>query len=587
MQWSGYWNIVERVVRARGRKLVKYPYFERVWEALQGYSEPRLTIVKAPTASGKTEAIVTPFLYHLLAPPRPWLSLVYALPTRSLVFTMAHRLSAALTACRIWPSTVTVNYGELLAFSPFLEGDIATSTYDTLLYAFYGAHAPSYHILLPASKVAGSLVVFDEVQLLQDTFWFGLSILPHHVASLLRFGSDVVVMSATMPSVLKDNLVEKARGLARADVAEIESRDPPERGKLEVEVQEGCLPKNEAIVDLIRRMVVDEGLSPALVVVNTVEKAASIFKRLLESQLRIRPFLLHSRLRREARSTVEELFEGSERGGLGEDGVVIIATQVVEAGLDLNVKLLLTELSPIDSLIQRLGRCARKSDGLAVIFSDPDGGRYIYPEPLLQRTFGLLRSAEVDLRRSVESIEVAQALVDEVYTKDVVERLRGSVSNIIDEVTKLISYTVPLSLFLVSAHEEVRESPLLRLGVELQCLYVAGNRYQELMEGSSVRLTMDEVTRDTVTLSLSGSELPTCLVHEVRGERKTIMLTLKCIEGEVELTPHARPATGSMLDYAAQNVLFLLNPAYYEFYEGHEVGVVRLHASARVQGHLQ
>jgi len=573
--WCSHWGLVERIVRARGREPVRYQYFEKVWDALESGS--KLTIVRAPTGSGKTEAVATPFFYHLLFPPRPWLSLIYALPTRSLVFSMAHRLSAAAAACGAGPSTVTVNYGELLAPSPFLEGDIAVSTYDTLLYAFYGAHVPGYHVLLPMSKVAASLVVFDEVQLLQDVFWFGLSVLPYHVASLLKFGSDVVVMSATIPTVLREGIVEKARGLARVDAVEIESSERPQRGRLEVEVRGGRLEGDEA-VELVREKVAGEGLSPALIVVNTVEKAASIFRRLVESRVGVRPLLLHSRLRRRARDSVERMFEGEGRGGLDGGRVVIVATQVVEAGLDLDVRLLVTELSPVDSLIQRLGRCARRTDGLAVVFSDPDGGRYIYPEPLLERTGTLLKEREQDLRLSVESVEVSQELVDDVYSREVVEELKRPVSKLIDDVVKLITHTVPLALLSAYPHEKARESPLLRLGVELRCLYLTGDLYQRLVEGSSVRLAVDEVAENTLTLSLRNREVPECIVHEVGSGRRIISLSLKCAkDGTVELVP--RPLPADRLGKAAQNALILLNPAYYEFYGDREVGVVRLHGA--------
>ena len=37
----------------------------------------------------------------------------------------------------------------------------------------------------------------------------------------------------------------------------------------------------------------------------------------------------------------------------------LLATQVVEAGLDVSADLLLTEVAPMNSLIQRAGRCAR------------------------------------------------------------------------------------------------------------------------------------------------------------------------------------------------------------------------------------
>ena len=87
-----------------------------------------------------------------------------------------------------------------------------------------------------------------------------------------------------------------------------------------------------------------------LVIVNTVGRAISLAEKLKDKQ----PLLLHSRFRaRERKQQVERL-----RGHTG----LVIATQVVEAGVDLSAKVLFTEACPWPSFIQRVGRCARGFD---------------------------------------------------------------------------------------------------------------------------------------------------------------------------------------------------------------------------------
>ncbi|MFX8945908.1 hypothetical protein ABTN08_19825, partial [Acinetobacter baumannii] len=49
---------------------------------------------------------------------------------------------------------------------------------------------------------------------------------------------------------------------------------------------------------------------------------------------------------------------------------IIIATQVVEAGVDISAAVLLTELAPWPSLVQRFGRCARWGGTAEVIVTD-------------------------------------------------------------------------------------------------------------------------------------------------------------------------------------------------------------------------
>ena len=96
-----------------------------------------------------------------------------------------------------------------------------------------------------------------------------------------------------------------------------------------------------------------------LVIVNTVKRAQSIFKELKKS-MNDDCMLVHSRFRKKERQTLNK-----QLGGLtSSDGknMIIISTQVVEAGLDISAKTLITEMAPWSSLVQRFGRCNREGN---------------------------------------------------------------------------------------------------------------------------------------------------------------------------------------------------------------------------------
>ncbi|HEU5228663.1 MAG TPA: HD domain-containing protein, partial [Ktedonobacteraceae bacterium] len=87
--------------------------------------------------------------------------------------------------------------------------------------------------------------------------------------------------------------------------------------------------------------------------------------------------LLHSRFTdADRKQQAEELSQllGKEqwKDGLyqGQQDVIVVATQVVEVGLDISVQTLHTELAPANSLVQRAGRCARfeRQQGRVVIY---------------------------------------------------------------------------------------------------------------------------------------------------------------------------------------------------------------------------
>ena len=96
-----------------------------------------------------------------------------------------------------------------------------------------------------------------------------------------------------------------------------------------------------------------------LVIVNRVKRALEIFEALTTGKQplydREKVALIHSRFRPVDREPhTKLLFDEGDR--------IVIATQAVEAGVDVSARLLITELAPWSSLVQRIGRCNRRAD---------------------------------------------------------------------------------------------------------------------------------------------------------------------------------------------------------------------------------
>ncbi len=91
-----------------------------------------------------------------------------------------------------------------------------------------------------------------------------------------------------------------------------------------------------------------------LAVVNTVQRAQTAFKAVQKATHGVDTVLIHSRFRQADREAA--LARLINRG---EHGMIAIATQVAEAGLDISATTLLTDLAPWSSLVQRAGRCNR------------------------------------------------------------------------------------------------------------------------------------------------------------------------------------------------------------------------------------
>lgn len=111
-----------------------------------------------------------------------------------------------------------------------------------------------------------------------------------------------------------------------------------------------------------------------LVVVNTVKRASQLYSAIatkLEGELPLECLhLVHSRFRSAERRGWRDAFLRSD-ADIPQSGRMVIATQVVEAGIDIDASLLLTELAPWPSLVQRFGRAARGGGTARVVVLDP------------------------------------------------------------------------------------------------------------------------------------------------------------------------------------------------------------------------
>lgn len=90
-----------------------------------------------------------------------------------------------------------------------------------------------------------------------------------------------------------------------------------------------------------------------LVIVNRVQRAQELYEALQKTGRKGNLALVHSRFRAPDRKAHQDMLIH----GTGDR--IVIATQAVEAGVDVSARVLITELAPWSSLVQRFGRCNR------------------------------------------------------------------------------------------------------------------------------------------------------------------------------------------------------------------------------------
>jgi CRISPR-associated endonuclease/helicase Cas3 len=323
-------------------------------------------LVVAPTGLGKTRAALAPFAQCQNQNGLLGTRLIYVLPLRAL----AQGVKEECDALGISP---VIHHGDEPESQFFSEHAVIT-TIDQYLTAFAGAPLSwaSHWSHAAAGAILTSYSVFDEVHLLSPQrglhLLFGILRLRH------RWGLLSCVMTATLPNSAINFLVEHC-GLSKIETSDQDIKERDTWRKVELQIL-GCSAKNgwewserdaRGLCELIKEKwdgwdALSLGESKKIIVfINTVDRAIALYEALHSENLPDKPKILlaHARFTKSDRERIQnEITDYFGKGAVNEPAI-LVATQVAEAGLNISAPLVITELCPMDSLIQRAGRCQR------------------------------------------------------------------------------------------------------------------------------------------------------------------------------------------------------------------------------------
>lgn len=330
--------------------------------------EDHNVVLQAPTGAGKTYGAIFPFLYakeHGI----PFADrLIYALPQRTLAVALYTQVKDLLHKSeKLSALEVKIQTGAMPEDSLF-EADVVFTTIDQLLSAYIGVPVslPRKRANLPAGAILGSYVVFDEFHLLEPGRALTTAL---DLADRLSMYTRLLLMSATVPEQPLRRIAERAQAIVvqvTADqLGKIKSQQNKERRFITCDQP------------LSAQDILDKHEGKTIAVVNRVERAQELFSDLqrlaTERGITDRLLLLHARFLFEDRQRIEEeIIEHFKAGSKSK--AILIATQVIEVGLDISCTVMHTELAPANSIFQRSGRCARYEGEKGIV--------YVYQLPL-------------------------------------------------------------------------------------------------------------------------------------------------------------------------------------------------------------
>lgn len=203
-----------------------------------------------------------------------------------------------------------------------------------------------------------SKIVIDEIQMYEPDL---LAVLIRGLGQIHRLGGKIAIVTATLAPFIKQLLKEDA---------EIEFKEKDfilDKTRHSVSVKYGAIQAEDIVTQYLENKKSGKS-NKILIVCNTIKKAQALYEELKTQLGEIEELnLFHSRYIRQDRKKLEKEIRRFGKTYCDEKHKILdcqngiwISTSLVEVSLDIDFDYLFTELSELNGLFQRMGRCNRK-----------------------------------------------------------------------------------------------------------------------------------------------------------------------------------------------------------------------------------
>lgn len=445
---------------------------QKIIDEVSNTSLPALLILESPTGSGKTEAAL--YAADVWLQTERGSGLYIAMPTQATSNQMYDRVTDFLRK-RYSDDTLNLHLihgGALLKDMPQAQniydedkpdsqGRIRAETWflprKRTLLAPFGVGTvdqalmsvlQTRHFFVRMFGLQSKVVVFDEVHA-YDTYMSEL--FKRLLRWLKQIGVSVIMLSATLPEKTRRDFTAAYLGMEDIDLppaeyprltiaSETEVKSIPLETPASRKIQlQFCNTEPQTIISHLQTVLQDGGC--AAVICNRVKRAQELYEEILAAGLVAEEdlILFHARFPFAWREEIEKSVLG--KFGKGKNGEpnpnrpkksIVVATQVIEQSLDLDFDFMVSDLAPVDLLIQRAGRLHRhtqndstrlhrlKMPALLIAFPQandiPTFGddEYVYERSIMLKTWLALKGKS-EMTLPAETT----ALIESVYGEEI------------------------------------------------------------------------------------------------------------------------------------------------------------------------
>jgi CRISPR-associated endonuclease/helicase Cas3 len=220
------------------------------------------------------------------------------------------------------------------------EAEIVVTTFIQLLYSivsYQNSYLKKFH------NIAGSIILMDEVQNIDVEYW------PLVRKALILLAKVtkcyIILLTATKPLIFKKGetielLTEHYKYFQKLNRVTVYPYLEP------LTIEEFC-------GDFVRNY---ESSQSYLLVLNTIKSSIKVYNYLKEKFPEACLFYLSTNIVPRERALRVKLIRRALRR---KKSIIVVSTQVVEAGVDIDLHTVIRDLGPIDSIVQVAGRCNR------------------------------------------------------------------------------------------------------------------------------------------------------------------------------------------------------------------------------------
>lgn len=369
-----------------------FPYTQKrgVQKIVEDNWKKDLLLLRAPTGAGKTDAALLWASKQIKAQRAD--RLIFAMPTRFTANAISVNVSKELGQTGLYHSSAwsaisdrvknnEISLSDALnqhKMARCLLSPITVCTIDHLLMSLTMTRE-DHHLI--SYNLANSCVVIDEADFYDD---FTLANIQYLLKVLHEWKVPVLIMSASLP----DSSLSLYQSTGYKIDSILEDSHDVNNIRKRFEIKD-IIDYNEfKDIDPLINKCFERG--NGILYMNTVDSAIALYKHICNDKKRTKEeidniHLYHSRFAEPDKLKKEEKIikalgkkawdEGTAKG-------IVIMTQIGEMSINISSEIMISELCPIDRMIQRTGRLCRFSDNIGMLYIlTPYRNKTIYPAP--------------------------------------------------------------------------------------------------------------------------------------------------------------------------------------------------------------